>query len=155
GDTAHDVAMRLASGLAGTPMPSYLDAASTADLWDVAHWILSIRRAPSLRAAGVAAARTPPGDGELPAVRGEYVAKSGTCFLCHAQMEPQGGYVAGAFGSGGMRVELTFMGRVYTRNLTPDPDTGLGKWSAADLGRALRDGRTPSNRVLSALDMPW
>jgi mono/diheme cytochrome c family protein len=155
GDAPGDVAMRLAAGIGGTPMPSYLEIASKSDLWDLAHWILSIRRAPSLQAAAIAAARAAPDDGEPPAARGEYLAKSGTCFLCHAQMQPEGGYVADSFGAGGMRVELTFMGRVYTRNLTPDPDTGLGQWSAADLGRALRDGRTPSGRVLSALDMPW
>jgi hypothetical protein len=47
------------------------------------------------------------------------------------------------------------MGTVYTRNVTSDPDTGIGRWSAADLGRALRDGRAPNGRALSPLDMPW
>jgi mono/diheme cytochrome c family protein len=70
-------------------------------------------------------------------------------------MRPDGGYVAGRFGAGGMRVEITHLGTVYTRNLTSDPDTGLGRWSANDLRRALRDGRTPTGRVLSPLDMPW
>jgi cytochrome c553 len=155
GGAARDLTTRFAAGIGGTPMPSYLDAASTAQLWDVAHFVGSLARAPSLRDAAVAAARIAPGEGEPPAARGEYLAKSGTCFLCHAQMQDDGGYVASAFGVGGMRVELTHMGRVYTRNLTPDPDTGLGRWSAADLGRALRAGRTPSGRALSPLDMPW
>ncbi|MGH7805604.1 MAG: c-type cytochrome, partial [Candidatus Binatia bacterium] len=39
GGTAADVVLRLATGLAGTPMPSYLDSATVADLWDVAHWL--------------------------------------------------------------------------------------------------------------------
>jgi mono/diheme cytochrome c family protein len=155
GATARDVTMRLVAGIGGTPMPSYLDAASKGQLWDVAHWIGSLARAPSRREAAVLAARAEPGAGEPPARRGAYVAKAGTCFLCHAQMEAAGGYVPGGFGAGGMRVDVAHLGTVYTRNLTPDPDTGLGGWTADDLRRALRDGRTPTGRALSPLDMPW
>lgn len=39
-------------------------------------------------------------------------------------------------------------------NLTPDPDTGLGKWSKADFYRALRQGRRPDGRTLDPF-MPW
>jgi cytochrome c5 len=39
-------------------------------------------------------------------------------------------------------------------NLTPDPDTGLGKWSAADFDKAMRTGVTPSGAKLRA-PMPW
>jgi mono/diheme cytochrome c family protein len=155
GSAARDVTMRLVAGIGGTPMPSYLDAASTAQLWDVAHFVGSLARAPSLRDAAVAAARAEPGAGVPLAQRGEYLAKSGTCFLCHAQMRPDGGYVPDGFGAGGMRVDLATMGTVFTRNVTSDPDSGIGRWSGADLGRALRDGRAPNGRVLSPLDMPW
>ena len=155
GGTVRDVTMRLVAGIGGTPMPSYLDAASTAQLWDVAHFVASIARAPSLRQAAVAAARAEPGADAPLAKRGEYLAKSGTCFLCHAQMRPDGGYVPDAFGAGGMRVDLATMGTVYTRTVTGDADTGIGRWTAADLARALRDGRTPNGRALSPLDMPW
>lgn len=155
GPTGADVTMRLATGLAGTPMPGYLDAASTDELWDVAHWIGSIAAAPSLRAAAVARAREAPGAGETPAARGEYVTKSSTCFLCHVQMNPDGSYAEGSFGAGGMRVTITHTATLYSRNLTSDPATGLGTWTADDLRRALRDGRAPSGRVLNALDMPW
>ncbi len=149
-----DIAMRLAVGLGGTPMPGYLEVATPADLWDVAHFVRSLARAPSLEAAAVAAARRPPGDGEPPVLRGEYVVKSGTCFLCHVQMQPDGSYVEGSFGAGGMRVTIRHAGTVFTRNLTPDP-TGLAGWSADDLRRALRDGRSRDGRALSPLDMPW
>ncbi len=155
GATAADVTMRLASGIGGTPMPSYLDAASTAQLWDVSHWVLSRARAPSLAAAAREAARGEAGAGEPPAKRGEYLAQSGTCFLCHVQMQPDGAYVPGSFGAGGMRVVVTHSGVVYTRNLTPDPDTGLGGWSNNDLRAAIRRGRSRNGRVLNALDMPW
>jgi mono/diheme cytochrome c family protein len=155
GSAARDVATRLAAGIGGTPMPGYLDAASKTDLWDVAHYVVSLARAPSLRRAAAAAAREEPDAGEPLAKRGAYVVQSGTCFLCHVQMNPDGSYVAGSFGAGGMRVEIAGAGRVFTRNLTPDPENGLGRWTADDLRRALRDGRTPTGRALAALDMPW
>src|SRR5262249_56379175 len=101
-----DVTMRLAAGLGGTPMPGYLDAAATADLWDVANFVASIARAPSLASAAAALARLPPGDGQSPRARGEYLVKSGTCFLCHAQMNPDGSYVENAFGPGGRRAPI-------------------------------------------------
>jgi len=37
---------------------------------------------------------------------------------------------------------------VYSRNLTPDANTGLGGWTAEDLARALREGTTPKGRRL-------
>jgi mono/diheme cytochrome c family protein len=70
-------------------------------------------------------------------------------------MRDDGSYVEDSFGVGGMRVEITHGPTLYTRNLTPDRETGLGAWTVADLGRALREGRTPDGRVLSPLDMPW
>ena len=155
GAAARDVTMRLVAGIGGTPMPSYLDAASKSQLWDVAHFVASLARAPSLREAAVLAARAEPGTDVPAARRGEYLATSGTCFLCHAQMAADGGYVPESFGAGGMRVELARLGIVYTRNITSDADTGIGRWSVPDFRRALRDGRTPNGRALSPLDMPW
>jgi mono/diheme cytochrome c family protein len=155
GSEPTDVVLRLATGLAGTPMPSYLDAAPLDDLWSVAYHLRSIALAPSLRAAAVAAARAEPGAGEAPAARGEYLAKAGTCFLCHVRMQEDGTYDATSFGAGGMRVEIAHVGRFFTRNLTSDPETGLGAWSADDLRRALRTGRSRNGRALSALEMPW
>lgn len=39
-------------------------------------------------------------------------------------------------------------------NLTPDPVSGLGKWSKADFYRALREGRKPDGTALDPF-MPW
>src|SRR5690606_30948914 len=39
-------------------------------------------------------------------------------------------------------------GTVYAPNLTPDDDTGLGRWSAEDFRRALREGRSKDGRPL-------
>ncbi len=155
GAGAADVALRLATGIAGTPMPSYLDTAPLSDLWAVAHYVRSLARASSLREASIAAAGEPPGAGELPAQRGEYLVKAGTCFLCHVRMQDDGSYEEASYGAGGMRVEVPTLGTVFSRNLTPDPGTGLGGWGAEDLRRVFREGRSKNGRYLSALDMPW
>jgi mono/diheme cytochrome c family protein len=40
------------------------------------------------------------------------------------------------------------------RNLTPDQETGIGRWTEADFLRALRTGVTPGGRELNPF-MPW
>jgi mono/diheme cytochrome c family protein len=155
GAGAADVAMRLATGIDGTPMPSYRESVPPADLWAVAHHVRALARAPSLERAAIERAREPPGATDTLRERGEYIVKSGTCFLCHVQMDVDGAYVGGSFGAGGMRIGISHLGTVFSRNLTPDPATGLGGWSAADLRRALREGRSRDGRVLNPLDMPW
>jgi len=44
--------------------------------------------------------------------------------------------------------------KIYARNITPDSETGIGKWTEADFIRALRTGITPDGRVLDT-QMPW
>lgn len=45
-------------------------------------------------------------------------------------------------------------GVVYAANLTPDPETGLGKWSDAQIVQAIRTGNRPDGRQLAPI-MPW
>jgi mono/diheme cytochrome c family protein len=155
GSDVRDITLRLATGLAGTPMPSYLAAAPLEDLWAVATYVRSLARAASLREAAILAAREPPGTGQAPEARGEYVAKSGTCFLCHVQMNPDGSYAEASFGAGGMKVEIQYVGTMYSRNLTPDVEAGIGRWTAEDFRGVFRNGRSKDDRVLNPLDMPW
>lgn len=42
----------------------------------------------------------------------------------------------------------------YARNLTPDMDSGLGKWSEADIIKAFRSGVRPNGTTLLP-PMPW
>lgn len=73
--------------------------------------------------------------------RGAYLARAGNCIACHTQPgAPE--Y------SGGRRIATPF-GDVYSSNLTPDVDTGLGAWRAADFYRALHEGRSRDGRLLT------
>ncbi len=73
--------------------------------------------------------------------RGAYLARLGNCAGCHTAR----GGVAYAGGRG----LATPFGTVYAGNLTPDPATGLGRWSADDFWRALHLGRSRDGRLLA------
>lgn len=72
--------------------------------------------------------------------RGAYLARAGNCMLCHTER-------GGAPYAGGRPIETPF-GTVYASNLTPDADTGIGRWSVAHFRRALYEGRSRDGRLL-------
>ena len=57
--------------------------------------------------------------------------------------------------AGGMRVGAYPQGVFISRNLTSDPNTGLGRWSDAEVASAIRDGRSKDGRELNLWGMPW
>ncbi|MBP9118800.1 MAG: cytochrome c [Methyloversatilis sp.] len=72
--------------------------------------------------------------------RGEYLARAGNCMACHTAR-------GGMPWAGGRAIETSF-GTFYTSNLTTDPQTGLGQWTAEDFRRALHEGRSRDGRLL-------
>ena len=64
--------------------------------------------------------------------RGEYLARAGDCISCHTAAN-------GAPFAGGLRMNTPF-GYMLSPNITPDPETGIGGWSAEDFYRAVHDG---------------
>ena len=64
--------------------------------------------------------------------RGAYLSKAGDCVACHTA--PRGKPLAGGLPM------TTPLGAIYTTNITPDPDTGIGKYTEEDFARALREG---------------
>ncbi|NVD98054.1 c-type cytochrome [Massilia sp. BJB1822] len=64
--------------------------------------------------------------------RGEYVARLGDCVACHTS--PKGANMAG-----GLELKTPF-GTIYSTNITPDPKTGIGKYSFEQFDRAMRKG---------------
>ena len=95
---------------------------------------------PLARNAGAAA--TP----ELIA-KGEYLARAGDCVVCHT------GPGERPF-AGGLRMS-TPLGDVYTTNITPDKDTGIGNDSFDDFERAMRHGvARDGHRLYPAMPYP-
>ena len=90
----------------------------------------------------IAAAAVPDPAGFDPALvrRGATLAALGNCAGCHsAPGRP-------AF-SGGLPVDTPF-GAIYASNLTPDAETGIGRWSEAAFRRAMREGVDRDGRNL-------
>ena len=72
--------------------------------------------------------------------RGEYLARAGDCIACHTA--PEGKIFAGG------RAMLTPFGTLYTSNITPDRNTGIGKWSANDFYKTMHSGRFPDGGLI-------
>ncbi|GAA4358245.1 molybdopterin-dependent oxidoreductase [Variovorax defluvii] len=64
--------------------------------------------------------------------RGRTLAAIGDCAVCHTAPD-------GAPNAGGRAMDTPF-GTIYTTNLTPDAETGLGRWSFSAFQRAMREG---------------
>jgi len=64
--------------------------------------------------------------------RGEYLTRAGDCIACHTSD-------TGRPFAGGRAISTPF-GTIYTPNITPDPDTGIGRWTDADFMRAMHEG---------------
>jgi mono/diheme cytochrome c family protein len=78
---------------------------------------------------------------ETQIAQGRYLALAGNCMACHTT---RGGTPL----AGGRRMDTPF-GGVYSSNLTPDPDTGLGRWTAQDFWQAMHLGRSKGGRLLT------
>ncbi|MBP8149510.1 MAG: cytochrome c [Limnohabitans sp.] len=97
------------------------------------------RQAPASNNAPVTLAN-PQTDAAQRIERGQYLARAGNCVACHTTRggEPM---------AGGRRIDTPF-GSVFSTNLTPDPTTGLGQWTADDFWQALHLGRSKGGRLL-------
>jgi mono/diheme cytochrome c family protein len=74
--------------------------------------------------------------------QGEYVFRAADCYGCHTDTKNHGRPLAGG------RALVSAFGTFYSPNITPDPQTGIGRWSEQDFVRALREGVDPSGRQL-------
>lgn len=87
--------------------------------------------------------------------RGAYLAAIMDCTGCHTNGAMVGkpdpkGHLAGS----DIGFEVPGLGIFYPPNLTPDPETGLGNWSEAEIIAAVRTGQRPDGRELAPA-MPW
>ena len=79
---------------------------------------------------------TPPkGVKERLVKKGEYLAKLGDCIACHTNVKAGGKSYAG-----GLPIDTPF-GRFYSPNISPDIETGIGKWTEEEFIRSLHEGK--------------
>ena len=91
--------------------------------------------------SGIAIRADAPLDASPQAVaRGAYLARAGNCMHCHTS--------AGNAAWAGGRELATPFGSVFTPNLTPHVEHGLGRWNADQFWRAMHHGQSADGRLL-------
>src|SRR5262245_16218840 len=93
--------------------------------------------------------------------RGEYLALHVTpCIDCHSKRDfskYSGPVVPGTEGMGGEVFDqklLGLPGTVYAKNITPDPETGIGTWTDDEILRAMTQGISKNGDTLFPM-MPY
>ena len=92
---------------------------------------------------------------QTPVERGSYLVNGIlTCGNCHTPRTTSGAWDMSKQLSGRPRTwdEVTF--KVNAANITPDPETGIGKWSDADIKRSLLAGVRPNGTQIAPI-MPY
>ena len=69
--------------------------------------------------------------------KGKYIFHASGGCSCHTDRKNDGEFLAG-----GRPIKTPF-GTFYASNITPDPTTGIGKWSDEDFIRAMTKGLSP------------
>lgn len=125
----------------------------------------------SLGVGGVAA--SPSAQGDLVA-QGKYLATVSGCVGCHTPLQPQfadaknitpadrvtmslsarDALDTSRLLAGGQTFNLGPAGVLFTANLTPDPETGIGKWTDEELKTSIRTGASRAGRLQHAI-MPY
>lgn len=159
GASAPDVFMRFRVGMSGTPMPSFKDAASDTEMWDLAHYVVSLRRKPVWEmSADEVIAHYQRLDAEAranPVRRGEYLVDTLGCVLCHSPVDQDRRMLPGLRLAGGMRQQATPWGTYPTGNLTSDKETGLGNWTDDEIKRVITKGTLRDGTRLLPFPMDW
>jgi len=131
---------------------------SVAQISEVAHWLAAQPASPQDRPAPESEVELPlpcfeatpvqvepepkstPGALDSQQTRGAYLLRAGNCVGCHSR---RGGEPL----AGGRPINTPF-GVVYSSNITPDAQTGIGGWTADDFWNALHDGVSADGRLL-------
>ncbi|PSC05947.1 alcohol dehydrogenase [Alsobacter soli] len=80
--------------------------------------------------------------------RGRYLVSAGDCYACHTA-DPSKPF------AGGRPLQTPF-GAIYSANITPDRQTGIGAWSDDDFYRAMHEGVSANGeRLYPAFPYPY
>ena len=90
--------------------------------------------------------------------RGQYLSYALGCFECHGAHDwtkHDAPLLAGSLGASFAEYpQVGLPGRVFAPNITPDPETGAGRWTNDMLARAIREGISHDGRALFPM-MPY
>lgn len=100
-------------------------------------------------AAAADAAAAPNSNADMDALvkRGEYLSRAGDCMACHS-VQGKDPY------SGGLAIESD-LGTIYSTNITPDKNNGIGNYTEAQFSDAVRKGiRADGSHLYPAMPYP-
>jgi cbb3-type cytochrome c oxidase subunit III len=159
GATSRDVYLRFRTGMAGTPMPSFADAASDKEMWDLANYVVALGRKPvwSMTAEEIndLYARQSVEAKANPVARGKHLVDTLGCVLCHSPVDEKRRMLPGMRLAGGVMFRIDPFGEFPTGNLTADKDTGLGNWTDDDIKRVITRGTLRDGTRLLPFPMDW
>jgi cbb3-type cytochrome c oxidase subunit III len=159
GAAARDVYLRFRTGMSGTPMPSFVDTASEAEMWDLANFVGSLARKPvwSMTAPEIADHYTRGAEQARrnPIEHGRLLVQTHLCAICHSPMDENGRIITSMYMAGGQLMRIVPFGDYPTGNLTSDKDTGLGNWSDEQIKQAITRGILRDGTRLPPYPMDW
>ncbi|WP_158671078.1 c-type cytochrome [Bradyrhizobium guangdongense] len=105
-------------------------------------------RSPAVTALSILTAQIPDGADAEKLRHGQDLMRAGDCVSCHMR---KGGEPL----SGGLGLKTPF-GIIYSSNITPDLETGIGRWTPDQFYRAMHDGHGVNGENLyPAFPYPW
>ena len=143
----------------GTPMPSFLGAATEPELWQLAAYVKSLGRKPLWEMKGEEVSafyeqqRQQAAKDQLR--QGEYLASVTGCAFCHSPFRDDNTMIDEFKYAGGQKFEVVPFGTFVSYNLTSDKETGLGGWTDDQIKTFVTTGvRRDGSRMLP-FPMPW
>ncbi|HYD66731.1 c-type cytochrome [Azospirillum sp.] len=89
----------------------------------------------------------PAANAETPLERGRYLMNSVVaCGNCHTPQTPAGPVPGQELAGGTPFKDAAFT--AYASNITPDPETGIGRWTDEQIITAIREGRRPDGSLI-------
>ena len=90
---------------------------------------------------------------------GKYLTTIASCGDCHTKMD-KGAKIPGMDYAGGLRFEMRSGGEIFSANITPDPETGIGKWTEAQFVDRFKSVANADEASLALngrknTEMPW
>ena len=159
GANSRDIYLRFRTGIDGTPMPSYKGSMSDKEMWDLANYVVSLRRKPAWEMNGQELtaffAELDKRDKENPLQRGQYLVETLGCGYCHSPVRSNGSIVEEFRYAGGQHWNLYPYGDYVSYNLTSDKETGLGEWTDDQIKTFLTTGTRRDGSRMIPFPMPW
>jgi mono/diheme cytochrome c family protein len=159
GDAVRDIFLRFRTGMNGTPMPSFIDAASEAEMWQLALFVKSMGRKPLWQMTGdevtsfYQARQT---EAAANIVRqGEYIAAMTGCAFCHSPFREDNTMIEELKFAGGQKFRAVPFGDSVSSNLTSDKETGLGSWTDDEIKASVTRGIRHDGSRMIPYPMPW